>query len=114
MPPIVSAMLALLGSLFQSRRTLHLKILALQHQVASTSARSLARASGLWIVSSGPAIPPVGGMAGSARLRAAPHGHRLATQTLPRPLATAEPVGHTRSRPHCERDPQSHPAVVHA
>ena len=34
MPPIVSAMLALLGSLFQSRRTLHLKILALRHQVA--------------------------------------------------------------------------------
>jgi transposase InsO family protein len=34
MPPVISALLALLVSLFQSRRTLPLKILALQHQVA--------------------------------------------------------------------------------
>jgi hypothetical protein len=34
MPPIVSALLAVLVSLFQSRWTMHLKILALQHQVA--------------------------------------------------------------------------------
>jgi hypothetical protein len=34
MAPVVSAVLALLVSLFQSRRSLHLKILALEHQVA--------------------------------------------------------------------------------
>ena len=34
MPPAVSALLAFLVSLFQSRRALQLKILALQHQVA--------------------------------------------------------------------------------
>ena len=33
MPPAVSALLAFLVSLFWSRRALHLKILALQHQV---------------------------------------------------------------------------------
>jgi putative transposase len=34
MAPVVSAVLVLLVSLFQSRRSLHLKILALEHQVA--------------------------------------------------------------------------------
>jgi putative transposase len=34
MPPIVSALLAFVMSLFQSRQTMHLRILALQHQVA--------------------------------------------------------------------------------
>jgi hypothetical protein len=34
MPPVVSALLAFFGSLFQSRQAMHLKILALQHQVA--------------------------------------------------------------------------------
>jgi hypothetical protein len=34
MAPVVSAVLAFLVSLFQSRRSLHLKILALEHQVA--------------------------------------------------------------------------------
>jgi hypothetical protein len=34
MPPIVSALLAFLVSLFQSRWAMHLQILALQHQVA--------------------------------------------------------------------------------
>jgi putative transposase len=34
MPPVLSALLACLGSLFCSRLALHLKILALQHQVA--------------------------------------------------------------------------------
>jgi putative transposase len=34
MPPSISALLALLVSLFQSRWAMHLQILALQHQVA--------------------------------------------------------------------------------
>ncbi|MGH8065049.1 MAG: helix-turn-helix domain-containing protein [Candidatus Entotheonellia bacterium] len=34
MPPIVSALLAFVVSLFQSRQTMHLRILALQHRVA--------------------------------------------------------------------------------
>jgi putative transposase len=34
MPPVVSALLAFVVSLFQSRQVLHLRILALQHQVA--------------------------------------------------------------------------------
>ena len=34
MPPVISALLALLVSLFRSRRSLHLQVLALQHQVA--------------------------------------------------------------------------------
>lgn len=34
MPPVVSALLIFLISLFQSRQALHLEILALQHQVA--------------------------------------------------------------------------------
>jgi hypothetical protein len=34
MPPVVPALRAFLGSLFQSRQAMHLKILALQHQVA--------------------------------------------------------------------------------
>jgi putative transposase len=34
MPPIVSALLAFVVSLFQSRQTMHLRILALRHQVA--------------------------------------------------------------------------------
>jgi len=34
MPPVVSALLAFVVSLFQSRQGLHLRILALQHQVA--------------------------------------------------------------------------------
>ena len=34
MSPVVLALLAFFGSLFQSRRAMHLKILALQHQVA--------------------------------------------------------------------------------
>jgi len=34
MPPIVSALLAFLMSLFESCRAMHLQILALQHQVA--------------------------------------------------------------------------------
>jgi hypothetical protein len=32
MPPVISALLALLVSLFRSRRSLHLQVLALQHQ----------------------------------------------------------------------------------
>jgi transposase InsO family protein len=34
MPPLISALLAWFGSLFRSRRALHLQVLALQHQVA--------------------------------------------------------------------------------
>jgi hypothetical protein len=34
MPPTVSALLAFVVSLFQSRQTMHLRILALQHQLA--------------------------------------------------------------------------------
>ena len=34
MPPVISALLVFVVSLFQSRQVLHLKILALQHQVA--------------------------------------------------------------------------------
>jgi putative transposase len=34
MPPIISALLAFVVSLFQSRQTMHLRILALQHQLA--------------------------------------------------------------------------------
>jgi hypothetical protein len=34
MPPVISALLALLVSLFRSRRSLYLQVLALQHQVA--------------------------------------------------------------------------------
>jgi hypothetical protein len=34
MPPVVSALLALVSSLLRSRWALHLQVLALQHQVA--------------------------------------------------------------------------------
>jgi hypothetical protein len=34
MPPLVSALLAFVVSLFQSRQTMHLRMLALQHQLA--------------------------------------------------------------------------------
>ena len=34
MPPVVTALLAFVVSLFQSRQALHLRILALQHQVS--------------------------------------------------------------------------------
>ena len=34
MPPVVAALLAFVVSLFQSRQALHLRILALQHQVS--------------------------------------------------------------------------------
>jgi hypothetical protein len=34
MPPVIAALLVLLVSLFWSRRSVHLQVLALQHQVA--------------------------------------------------------------------------------
>jgi hypothetical protein len=37
MPPVVLALMAFLGLLFQSRQGMHLKILALQHKASHTS-----------------------------------------------------------------------------
>jgi hypothetical protein len=37
MLPVISALLAFVVSLFQSRRALHLRVLALQHQVVGES-----------------------------------------------------------------------------
>jgi hypothetical protein len=65
MPPIVSALLALLVSLFQSRWAMHLQILALQHQVAVYK-QTVHR----------------------PRLRTT---DRVATTTVSRPLAAVEP-----------------------
>src|SRR5262245_36369066 len=97
MVPVVSAVLALLVSLFQSRRSLHLKILALEHQVAvyqrsvprpriQTTDRLLwAWLSRVWA-----------GWQGGTPFCPALHGPCLATQTFSRPLAAIEPAGEVR------------------
>src|SRR5262245_15400472 len=90
-PPAVSALLAFLISLFRSRRALHLKILALQHQVAvyqrSVPAPSAHRPSLLVM-----ALAPLGRLAGGTGLPPTPHGHRLAAEAFSGALAALEPT----------------------
>src|SRR5215813_11433848 len=93
--PVLHALLAFVVSLFRSRRSLHLTMLALQHQVAvyqrsgrrphlqPTDRLFWVWLSRLWTR-----------MAGHVGLRPTSHRHRLAAHTVPGALAATEPGPH--------------------
>jgi hypothetical protein len=57
MPSVVSALLVFLGSLFQSRRSLALQVLALQHQVVVANRPFLAPLSSACVIAEGDHTP---------------------------------------------------------
>ena len=108
MLPVIRALLAYLVSMFRLREALRLENMALRHQVAvyhRTVHRPRFPANGSPVLVL--ACPPMGKMAGRARLRAALHGPRVATEAVPGVLAT---VG---SRPQARptRSRQRNPSV---
>ena len=91
MPPIFSALLTYLASRFFPEKSLHLKLLALEHQLAvykrSVRRPRLHPSDRLFL---GMAISALVWLAGSAGLRPASYSHRLAKKAISGPLEPVE------------------------